>query len=131
MERKEKATILCVDDEVDSLRVISLALEESGYKVLSASGGMEALHLLESSVPDLIISDLRMPNMNGFELFLKVKKDPHHTNTPFFFLTAVDDFLAVKYGKELGVDAYLTKPIDIDDLEKQIDKFIQSRGRVS
>ncbi len=120
-----KPTILCVDDEPDSLKVIALALEEAGYNIMTAEGGGSALALLEENNPDLIITDLRMPHMNGFEFFLKVKKDPKFTNTPFFFLTAVDDFLAVKYGKELGVDAYLTKPVDLQDLVDQIENTLK------
>jgi CheY-like chemotaxis protein len=124
MSQDSKATVLCVDDEPDSLRVISMAIEEMGYGVLAAPSGREALDVLERQAPDLIIADLRMPNMNGFELFLKVKKDPRYTNTPFFFLTAVDDPLAVKYGKELGVDAYITKPVDLRDLQRIIEEFL-------
>lgn len=129
MSQNSKATILCVDDEPDSLKVISMAIEEMGYAVLAAPGGYEALDVLDKQAPDLIIADLRMPNMNGFELFLKVKKDSRYTNTPFFFLTAVDDFLAVKYGKELGVDAYITKPVDLSDLQRMIDESLARRRK--
>lgn len=115
-----KISILCVDDDPDSLKVLRMSLEEAGYDVLTAESGEEALRLLQTRTAQLIIADLRMPNMNGFELLQEVKKTPRFAKTPVFFVTAVDDYLAVKYGKELGVDAYITKPIEVADLLAQV-----------
>ncbi len=109
--------VLYVDDEVEALSSLKMGLEDRGYDVLTAESGSEALKVLKSNTPDVIIADLRMQPMNGFELFQEVKKNKKFLNIPFFFLTAVDDFLAQKYGKTLGVDAYITKPIDLDNLE--------------
>ncbi len=118
---KEKITVLLVDDEQDTLQSMKISLEDRGYQMLTASSGMEALDLLgKSASPDLIMTDLRMRPMNGFELYQKVKAIPAHAAPPFFFLTAVDDFLAQKYGHTLGVDAYITKPVELDNLDKMI-----------
>ena len=112
----KKITILFVDDEKDVLESFKVGLEERGFVMLVAEDGDQALELLTINTPDLIIADLRMQPMNGFDLYQKVKKNSKLAGIPFFFLTAVDDFLAQKYGQKLGVDAYITKPVDLDNL---------------
>ncbi len=113
----KRPLILYVDDDPEALRVLKIGLEDRGFIVLTALGGKEAYAILETEKPDLIITDLRMTPVNGFDLFVELKKTPKFSDTPFVFLTAVDDQLAQTYGKKLGVDAYLTKPVDIDRLE--------------
>jgi DNA-binding response OmpR family regulator len=117
---KSKAKILYVDDEVNALHALKLGLEDRGFAVLIAETGADALELLKTEEPDVIIADLRMSPMNGFELYQEVKKKRNIPPMLFFFLTAVDDFLAQKYGQSLGVDAYITKPIELDYLESFI-----------
>jgi CheY-like chemotaxis protein len=112
--------VLYVDDEQDALRTMKLGLEDRGYDVTTSDSGQDALDKLVSITPDIIIADLRMAPMNGFDLFQEVKKNPKLGGIPFFFLTAVDDFLAQKYGQTLGVDAYITKPVDLDNLDGMI-----------
>lgn len=122
-----KPVILYVDDEPDALKAIGLGLEERGYNVLSAGSGSEALEVIRKNVPDLIITDLRMQPMNGFDLFQEIKKNKKFQQTPFFFLTAVNDALAQKYGQKLGVDAYITKPVDLDELVTAISNKLAGR----
>ena len=117
----DRPTILYVDDEPDALSSMSTGLADRGYSVLTASSGEEALDILKTQQPDLVIADLRMQPMNGFELYQHVKKEARFAATPFFFLTAVDDFLAQKYGQTLGVDAYIVKPVDLEHLVKMIE----------
>jgi len=112
-----KIQVLYVDDEIDAVTSMKIGLEDRDYDVLTANNGIDAMELLKVSDPDIIIADLRMSPMNGFELFQEVKKIKKFSDTPFFFLTAVDDFLAQKYGQSLGVDAYITKPIDLNNLD--------------
>lgn len=116
----EKRLILYVDDDGEVLQSFKIGLEDRGYRILTALSGEEGLELLKSNTPDLIMADLRMQPMNGFDFFQKVRKNSKFTKVPFFFLTAVDDFLAQKYGQKLGVDAYITKPVDIDNLDAMI-----------
>ena len=113
----EKIKILYVDDETDVLQMMKIGLEDRGYDVRISDNGNGALELLKTDEPDIIIADLRMSPMNGFELFQEVKKIKTLKDVPFFFLTAVDDFLAQKYGHSLGVDAYITKPVDMENLD--------------
>jgi len=121
--KMDKIKLLYVDDEPDALQSMQIGLEDRDYEVFIAESGADAIKLLEGNKPDVIIADLRMQPMNGFELFQEVRKNKNTNKIPFFFLTAVDDFLAQKYGQTLGVDAYITKPIDLDYL----DSFIKQR----
>lgn len=121
-----KSVILYVDDDPQALDMISAGLEERGFSVIPVPGGKEALEKLETAVPALIIADLRMEPMNGFELYQQVKKNTSWRGIPFLFLTGVNDTLAKKYGMRLGVDAYITKPIEIADLAAIITKKLQA-----
>jgi response regulator RpfG family c-di-GMP phosphodiesterase len=120
VSERAKINILYVDDEGPALEAMKIGLEDRGYAVTTSLSGDDALKLLKANKPDVIIADLRMQPMNGFELYQKVKKVPGLSAIPFFFLTAVDDFLAKKYGKSLGVDAYITKPVDVDSIDSMI-----------
>lgn len=109
------STILCIEDERDLLRDISEELEEAGYQVLAASNGRRALALLKNHHPDLILCDISMPGMNGFELLEALQsRGLEYADTPFVFLTALSDPQQVVRGKQLGADDYLVKPIDYD-----------------
>jgi DNA-binding response OmpR family regulator len=113
----KKPVILLVDDQKDILDSFQAGLGDRGYDVITAQTGAEALEILNSYAVDIIMADLRMQPMNGFDLFQNVKKNAKLAGIPFFFLTGVHDYLAQKYGSTLGVDAYITKPVDIDDLD--------------
>ncbi|MCL4294141.1 MAG: response regulator transcription factor [Anaerolineae bacterium] len=103
--------ILVVDDEPDLLDNVSLALEAEGFQVLTATGGAEALDLLRSQTVDLILADIAMADINGYQLYEKVRQNPDWVMIPFIFLTARTMDSDIRYGKELGVDDYLTKPV--------------------
>lgn len=121
----ESPLILLVDDEVDFLNAVQLGLQMRGFKVHVAGGGSEALKFMEDSTPDVVITDLRMQPMNGFDLYQHVKKIPRLSNTHFFFLTGVTDRLAEKYGLTLGAEAYLVKPVDLEQLVKSINRALE------
>jgi signal transduction histidine kinase len=108
--------ILLVDDEQVNLDLFSTILAEEGYRVLTATSGREALRLLEDNKPNLIISDIHMPDISGFEFYEKVQEKQALKSVPFIFLTALADRQHLRAGKEMGADDYLTKPIDIDEL---------------
>jgi len=116
----QNSMILCVDDDAESLNALKTGLEQRGYAVTTASSGPDAIAQLKSVTPSLVITDLKMEPMNGFELYERVRKDPLLHDVPFFFLTAVDDFLARKYSSFLGVDVYITKPVDLEMLDRAI-----------
>jgi len=109
-------TILVLDDNYDFLTNIELILEMEGYRVLAARSSAEALALLKQTTPDLIISDIMMPEMDGYEFYQHVRQSPELLSIPFIFLTAKGDREDIRFGKRLGVDDYLTKPLEPNDL---------------
>jgi len=111
-----EATILITDDQPELLESISLALESAGYQALTATDGLEALELLRSESVDLILADIAMPGMNGYQLYERIQENPTWLVIPFIFLTARSFDSDIRYGKELGVDDYLIKPIKPEDL---------------
>jgi DNA-binding response OmpR family regulator len=112
----QEATVLIVDDQPDLVESIGMSLESAGYSVLSAGDGLTALGLLETEDVDLILADIAMPRMNGYQFYERVRENGNWITIPFLFLTARTMDSDVRYGKELGVDDYLTKPIQPEDL---------------
>lgn len=110
------ASILVVDDQPELLENIGLALEMDGYTVLAASDGQTALKILATQPVDLILADIAMPGMNGYQLYERVRENEEWVTIPFLFLTGRAMDSDIRFGKELGVDDYLTKPIEIEDL---------------
>lgn len=110
------ATILVVEDQPAMQRNIRLSLELAGYAVASAADGQEALAVLAEQPIDLILADVAMPRMNGYQLYEAVRCDPRWALIPFVFLSARALDSDIRYGKALGADDYLTKPFQLDDL---------------
>lgn len=119
MTLKDKLVLL-VDDEPAILDATRLGLIDRGFNVQAVGGADDALKAIKALRPSIVISDLVMPGTNGFELFEEVKKKKKFGALPFVFLTAIDDYYAKKFGKEIGGAAYVTKPVDLDELERII-----------
>jgi signal transduction histidine kinase len=111
-----KPLILVVEDDLALLEGIRELLELTEYRVLIAANGREALEVLEKQHPDLIVSDIMMPEMDGYEFHAKVSEQPELSAIPFIFLTARGEKADIRRGKELGADDYITKPFDDEDL---------------
>ncbi|HEX8747005.1 MAG TPA: response regulator transcription factor [Pyrinomonadaceae bacterium] len=108
--------LLVIDDEPNLLRAVSACLRAEGYEVTTARGGKEALARLAASVPDLIVSDIRMPGMDGYQLAGHIRGSQRTALVPIVFLTARDETADRIEGFRSGVDAYLTKPFEPDEL---------------
>ena len=108
--------LLIVDDEPNLLRAVAACLKAENYEVSTARSGHEALMQLAESVPDLIISDIRMPGMDGYKLARQLRGSPRTALVPIVFLTAKDETADRIEGFRAGVDAYLTKPFEPDEL---------------
>jgi cyclic di-GMP phosphodiesterase len=108
--------ILVVEDNEDLRQVIASTLELEGYLVLQAENGHAAMASLQRATPDLILSDVNMPRMNGIEFYQALRKNQRWLTIPFIFLTANDSPVDIRAGRALGVEDYLTKPIDTADL---------------
>jgi DNA-binding response OmpR family regulator len=111
-----KKHILVVEDHEPMLGAIESVLEMRGYAVSIAVNGADALRVMEEAQPDLLIVDILMPEMDGYTFYQEVQKRPEWRSTPFIFLTSMAEREDIQKGRELGVDSYITKPFDPEDL---------------
>lgn len=124
------ATILVVDDESAMLNAVADILRGHEFHVLTAEDGLQALQLLGEHTPDLIITDIMMPRMNGYQLYERVSANPDWVWIPFLFLSGKSDEADVRFGRELGADDYLMKPVDPEDLLATILGRLKRFGRL-
>ena len=108
--------LLIIDDEPNLLRAVAACLRGEGYEVDTARSGEEALVSIAQRLPDLIVSDIRMPRMDGYALARQLRNNPRTHLIPIVFLTAKDESADRIAGIRSGVDAYLTKPFEPDEL---------------
>ena len=108
--------LLVVDDEPNLLRAVAACLRAEGFDVVTARGGSEALVRVAETVPDLVVSDIRMPGMDGYQFARQLRSSPRTALTPVVFLTAKDETADRVEGFRAGVDAYLVKPFEPDEL---------------
>ncbi len=113
---KPHKRLLVVDDEPNLLRAVSVALRDEGFEISTVRSGREALIAVAQNLPDLIVSDVRMPGMDGFQLARKLRASTHSALVPIVFLTAKDETEDRIEGFDAGVDVYLTKPFEPDEL---------------
>lgn len=114
---RKSQTVMLIDDETLWLDLIQQVLADEAYKVVTASSGEAALKKLHSIHPDLILSDVRMPVLNGFDLYERVRSDPKLKSIPYVFMSSIDDFDAMRTARELGADDYFEKPFDAEGVK--------------
>ena len=117
-------SILLIEDNIDMSENTAEILEMAEYMVITAEDGEIGIRLAALCQPDLIISDITMPVMDGFDVLENIRKSITVRNTPFLFLTARTENENRKIGMDLGATAYLTKPFDGDELLKVISTII-------
>jgi len=122
--------ILVVEDDAHMREGIQDILETHGYEVWTAGDGAEGLQTLETLVPDLILSDIAMPTMDGYAFYEAVRRNPRWALVPFIFLTARGERADIRQGKRLGVDDYLTKPFDTEDLLAAVEARLKRMAEV-
>jgi two-component system, sensor histidine kinase and response regulator len=122
-----KARILIVDDIPENMVGAERVLKRQGYEVSIASSGEHALAQIKNTAFDLILLDIMMPVMNGFEVCQALKSDPDNANIPVIFLTAVSDMQSVVKGFECGGVDYVTKPFNINELLARVNTHVQLR----
>jgi CheY-like chemotaxis protein len=122
-----KKQLLLVDADPRSVRVLEVSLKKSGYSVTTASDGADALAKIEFSAPDLILSDTRLPRLDGYELVRRMKDRPEHAHIPVVFLTSQKSIEDKIRGLELGVEDYLTKPIFVRELIARVNLLLARR----
>ena len=106
--------ILLVEDDKSLREIYGVRLLAEGYDIISAGDGEEALAMAIKDRPDLIVSDVMMPRMNGYELCINIKEDITISHIPIILLTARDDKQSLISGYKNGADAYLTKPFEVE-----------------
>ena len=120
----EKKRILLVDDEEDLRKMLKFRLEAVGYEVNEASDGQEALDKARSAWPDLIILDLMLPKIDGYKVCRMIKFDEKHKHKPVIMFTARAQEKDKLIGKEMGADAYITKPFEPEVLLGKITELL-------
>jgi DNA-binding response OmpR family regulator len=117
--------ILAVDDELDIVLIVKTALQSAGYEVETANNGADALALAKSSQPDLILLDVMMPGMTGFEVLRKLKECDDTARIPVIMLTGVSERSKIVEAIGAGTSYYLIKPFDFDDLIDKVAKALE------
>ncbi len=114
--KPEDYTILAVDDIVTNIMLLKAVLGRAKYKIITAAGGNEALEKVAAENPDLILLDIMMPDLDGYEVLQRLKADPDHKDIPVIFLTALHNPEAIVKGFKLGASDYVSKPFNHEEL---------------
>ena len=122
-------TILIVEDDFAARRLIGFNLKQQGYQVIEAENGTVGYETARTEAPDLILLDIMMPGVNGFEVCKKIRATPHLVETPIIFLTARAGQADKNFALKAGGDDYLTKPINFKKLNHLIESFLQKTGQ--
>jgi CheY-like chemotaxis protein len=117
--------ILVVDDEIHIVKIIAYKMRGAGYEVVSARDGVEALDMVKINRPDLILLDVMMPRMDGYQTLQALKNDPATRDIPVFLLTVKSKEVDRQKGYEIGADDYLTKPFSPNKLLERIDQALK------
>jgi len=120
-----QATILVVDDHEQNLELIQAYLEDVGCGVSAASDGIEALASVEANAPDLIVLDVMMPRMSGFQVCQKIKANPATRDIPVVMVTALSEVGDVERAVEAGADEFLTKPVHKIELVTRVKALLR------
>lgn len=123
-------TILVVDDDETILSSMVDILRLKGYRLLMAANGVQAMNVLQHHIPDLILSDIAMPEMDGYQFFEAVRENPAWVTIPFIFLTARGQQKDIRLGYGLGVDHYITKPFEPDDVLVAVENRLQRTAAI-
>ena len=118
--------ILIIDDEKDMVDILNTILQHDGYEVVTAYDGEEGLQRVKESTPDLIITDIMMPRMDGFTFAQKIKEDPSTSGIPIIMLTAKDQAVDRYKGLSLGIAAYIVKLFDLDELRDTVKDVLEN-----
>jgi DNA-binding response OmpR family regulator len=129
MNDQQKKTILCIEDEPEMIDLIRLILNRKGFDVTGAANGMEGLDKIRKNIPDLILLDLMMPDMDGWEVYQQIKADEKTKNIPVIVVTAkaqsIDKVLGIHIAK---VDDYIAKPFSPQDLSASVERVLNKQA---
>ena len=120
-----RARILIVDDEPNNRLLLQVMLSNDGYEVVTASAGAEALELVERAPPDLIVLDVMMPGMDGYQVATRIKANPATRHIPVIMLTALSDKNSMMHGLNAGAEEFLTKPVVRAELSVRVKNLLR------
>ncbi len=123
------ARILVAEDEQDIRELIAFTLRFAGFDVVLATNGAEAVELAEAQPPDLVILDVRMPKMSGYEACRRLKENPRTATVPVVFLSAKGQDAEIQQGLASGAEEYILKPFAPDELIQQVRDILHRAGR--
>ncbi|MEZ0238240.1 MAG: response regulator [Methylophilaceae bacterium] len=118
------ARILIVDDDARNVRVLEAMLHADGHATLTAGNGLQALQIATRETPDMILLDVMMPDMNGFEVVEKLKGHAATRNIPIVMITALDDRESRLYALQAGADEFISKPVDRTELSARVKSIL-------
>jgi len=111
-QENRRSSILVVDDNPKNVELLEASLAHEGYDVLKAYNGKEALGIIESMRPDLVLLDIRMPEMDGYDVCRAIKSNPDTAAIPVIMVTVYDEIAEIEKGVEAGADDFLSKPVN-------------------
>jgi two-component system response regulator VicR len=122
---EESKRVVCIEDEPEMIELVQLILGKKGFNVIGANGGIEGLEIVRREKPDLILLDLMMPDMDGWEVYQQIKANPELRRIPVIVVTAkaqsIDKVLGLHIAK---VDDYITKPFGPQELMESVEKIL-------
>lgn len=125
---ENNSSILYIEDNPENRLLVRRILQADGFTVLEAQNATQALRVLEEEIPDLILMDINMPDMDGFTLTTQLKNTPRLNRVPIIALTANVMKGDRERSLEAGCDGYIQKPIDVDNLPEQVNHFLHIKG---
>ena len=125
-----RCKVLIVDDEPDILTLVTARLRQSGYEILVASDGLEGLEKAEKEKPDLILVDVSMPRMNGFQMVQLLRMSEALKETPVIVITASHQKDEVAWRKQVGVTQFILKPFESKELLEKVEKALRPNGKL-
>ena len=122
-----RARVLIVDDERLNVQLLEVMLEPEGYELVTAESGEAALEAVAHHPPDLMVLDIMMPGMTGYQVATRIKEDPATRHIPIVMLSALDDRNSRAHGLSAGAEAFLTKPVNRAALCQQVKALLSAR----
>ena len=122
-----RTVIVIAEDDPDILQLVAIRLERSGYEILRARDGEQAVQLVSEHIPDLVVLDVLMPKLTGLEVTRRIREDPATREIPVILLTARVEEADIKAGLEAGATAYLKKPFSPQELQERVRTILDSR----
>ena len=124
-DEEKTPTVLVVDDNQQNLELLQAYLEDVDCETVPARDGVEALEIIGKEPPDLILLDVMMPKMSGFEVCKRIKNDPHTCDIPVIMVTALNEFGDIEHGIDSGTDDFISKPVNKLELTTRVKTMLK------